>query len=190
MESLPQDWQNRARRTGLPTRGWRCSKSTWRVSARRVFEKAFAGGGDGREEKDGGGVVLIKLHDANSDQVHIDPSAELFSPIVKLRVGETHHCKRGNDSTGQDEILCPRFDSTNQKGSCFQLQRSHMRLAAVVHVTQHTSELVKTNEQNLMVLVHRQTCEWIDHVCNHVILEHVAEIPTDPCEYVDSYRRR
>lgn len=89
------------------------------MSGRRVFEKASAGGGDGREEKDGGGVVLIKLRDAKSDQVHIDPSAELFSPIVKLRVGETHQCKRGDDSTGQAEIRCLRFGSTNQKGWCF-----------------------------------------------------------------------
>lgn len=39
------------------------------------------------------------------------------------------------------------------------------------------------------LLVHGQTCVWIDHVYGHVILEQIAESATDSCDHIDSDSR-
>ncbi|KAI6377322.1 hypothetical protein MCOR25_002577 [Pyricularia grisea] len=53
-------------------------------SSSLMLEKAY-GGGNG--EDDGEGITAIKLRDS-SDSVSADPAVEVFSRIVKLRVGE------------------------------------------------------------------------------------------------------
>ncbi|KAH9427500.1 hypothetical protein MCOR02_012130 [Pyricularia oryzae] len=55
-------------------------------SSSLIHEKTFSGGGGG--EDDGDGIVPIRLRGASSGSPQIDPSAEVFSHIVKLRVGE------------------------------------------------------------------------------------------------------
>ncbi|KAH9436823.1 hypothetical protein MCOR02_000486 [Pyricularia oryzae] len=53
-------------------------------SSSLMLEKAF---GDDNGEDDGEGITAIKLRDGN-DSVSADPAVEVFSRIVKLRVGE------------------------------------------------------------------------------------------------------